>query len=243
MIKGLFRSASGMLPAIKKQETVANNIANANTAGFKKDGVFTRELSRAQRQSIPTQSEWQQPMVDHLWTDYTGGSFDRTDNPLDLAIDGDGFFQVELGDGRTALTRSGTFSINRDGLLAHADGPVLLADGGAVEPGNGTITISATGEIDVDGNVVGRITPVTVDNLQELEKVGSSLFIVPEGVETVPVPQSVIRQGYLEESNVDIVKQMIDMIVAYRTYESNARAVSSQDSSLEHLFRRVGDSG
>jgi flagellar basal-body rod protein FlgG len=232
-----------MLPAIKKQESIANNIANVSTPGFKKDGVFTKELSRAQQKAIRTQTDWQQPMADRIYTDYTGGAFDRTDNPLDMAIDGDGFFQVELEDGRVALTRSGTFTINRDGLIAHTDGPILLADGGAVEPGRGSITISPNGQIEAGGNVVGRITPVTVDNLQELEKIGSALFIVPGGTELVPMQHSTIRQGYLEESNVDIVKQMINMIVAYRTYESNARAVSTQDASLENLFRRVGDNG
>ncbi len=239
MIKGLYRSASGMLPTIKRQETIANNVSNANTAGFKKDAVFTKELTKAQRKHLPVRSDWEQPMIDDVYTNFEGGSFARTDNPLDLAIDGDGFFQVELADGRTALTRSGSFSVNREGLLAHTDGPILLAEGGAIEPGNGTLTVSAAGEIEVNGNVIGRVRPVTVDNLQILEKIGASLFVLPEGVQTTPVNNSVIRQGYLEESNVDIVREMIDMIVAFREYEANARAVTTQDNTLDHLFKRV----
>lgn len=240
MIKGMFRSASGMLPQIKKQETIANNVANAGTSGFKKDAVFTRELSRAEARLAPKRSDWEQPMANDVFTNFGVGAFDRTGNTLDLAIDGDGFFQVELEDGTIGLTRSGSFTVNGDGLLAHSDGPVLLAEGGPVEPGNGTITISGTGQVEVDGGTVGRITPVTVNDLQALEKVGSSLFIVPEGTELVSVPESQIRQGYLETSNVDIVRQMVDMIIAYRTYEANARSLTTQDKSLEHLFNRVG---
>ncbi len=243
MIKGLYRSASGMLPVIKKQEAIANNISNATSSGYKKDAVFTKELSKAQKKHIPKQSDWQQPMVDDIFTDFSAGTFERTGNPLDLAIDGDGFFQVELPDGSTALTRAGSFSINQDGLLAQADGPVLLADGGAIEPGQGTITVSANGQIDVNGNVVGKITPVTVDDLEKLDKVGASLFKVPEGMQLNTVPQAQIRQGYLETSNVDIVKQMVDMIVSYREYEANARALTTQDQSLENLFNRVASRG
>jgi len=243
MIKGLYRSASGMMPSIKKQEAIANNISNATSSGYKKDAVFTKELSKAQKKHIPKMSDWQQPMVDDIFTDFSAGTFERTGGNLDLAIDGDGFFQVELEDGTTALTRSGSFTVNQDGLLAHTDGPVLLADGGAIEPGQGTITISPNGQIDVNGNVIGRITPVTVDDLEKLDKVGASLFKVPEGTELIPAPQSGIRQGYIETSNVDIVKQMVDMIISYREYEANARAMSTQDSSLEHLFNRVASKG
>ena len=182
-------------------------------------------------------------MIDDVYTNFEGGSFQRTDNPLDMAIDGDGFFTVQLEDGRTALTRSGAFSINRDGLVALADGPILLAEGGPVEPGNGAVTITAAGEIEVNGGQVGRVRPVTVPDVDMLEKIGGSLFVVPEGTELIPVEHAVIRQGYVEESNVDIVREMIDMIVAYREYEANARAVTTQDQSLEHLFKRVGGDG
>ena len=243
MIKGLYRSASGMMPSIKKQEAIANNISNATSSGYKKDNVFTKELSRAQRKHIPKMSDWEQPMVDDLFTDFSAGTFEKTGNPLDLAIDGDGFFQVELPDGNTALTRSGSFTVNQDGLLAHADGPILLADGGAIEPGQGDITISPNGQIDVNGAVVGRITPVTVDDLEQLEKIGASLFKVPEGMQLNTVTTSGIRQGYLETSNVDIVKQMIDRIISYREYEANARALTTQDRSLDNLFSRVASKG
>ena len=240
MIKGIFTSASGMLPRIKKQELTAHNIANVSTPGYKRDMLFTKELTRAEQRLVRTQSDWQKPMVNEVYTDYTSGIFDKTGNPLDLAIDGDGFFTLELADGTRVLTRAGSFTVNGEGFLAFPGGPLVIGEGGPIEVGDGKVTVSQSGEVDADGTVVGRIVPTTVDNIDRLTKIGSSLFTVPEGVEQIPVTTATIRQGYLEAANVDIVGEMIDMIVSFRTYEANAKALQTQDQSLEQLFNRVG---
>lgn len=240
MIKGMYTSASGMLPRIKKQELTAHNIANVSTPGYKRDMLFTKELTRAEQRLVRTQSDWQKPMVNEVYTDYTSGIFDKTGNPLDLAIDGDGFFTLELADGTRVLTRAGSFTVNNEGFLAFPGGPLVIGEGGPIEVGNGKVTVSQSGEVDVDGSVVGRLVPMTVDDIDRLTKIGSSLFAVPEGVELIPVTTATIRQGYLEAANVDIVGEMIDMIVSFRTYEANAQALQTQDRSLEHLFNRVG---
>ncbi|MBN1212273.1 MAG: flagellar hook-basal body protein [candidate division Zixibacteria bacterium] len=240
MIKGIYTSASGMIPRLKKQEVIANNISNSSTSGFKKDNVFVRELSRAEQKVAPKKSDWQTPIADEEYVDYRPGVFDRTDNPLDLAIEGDGFFTLQAEDGSTLLTRSGTFMVNSDGYISYPGGYLLTSEGGPIQVGNGKVSVGRTGEVEVDGLTVGRITPMTVDNLEDLKKVGRSLFAVPEGVELVPTVQPTIQQGYLETSNVDIISEMVDMIISYRAYEANAKAVQSQDNSLEHLFNRVG---
>lgn len=240
MIKGMYTSASGMLPRIKKQELTAHNIANVSTPGYKRDMLFTKELTRAQRKLISTPSDWQKPMVNEVYTDYTSGVFDKTGNPLDMAIDGDGFFTLELADGSMVLTRAGSFTVNNEGFLAFPGGPLVIGEGGPIEVGDGKVTVSQTGEVDVDGAVIGRIVPMTVDNIDRLTKLGGCLFAVPEGVELIAVTTANIRQGYLEAANVDIVGEMIDMIVSFRSYEANARALQAQDQSLEHLFDRVG---
>ncbi len=240
MIKGMYTSASGMLPRIKKQELTAHNIANVSTPGYKRDMLFTKELTRAEQKLVRTQSDWQRPMVNEVYTDYTSGIFDKTGNPLDLAIDGDGFFTLELADGTRVLTRAGSFTVNNEGFLAFPGGPLVIGEGGPIEVGNGKVTVSQSGEVDVDSSVVGRLVPMAVDNIDRLTKMGSSLFAVPEGVELIPVTTATIRQGYLEASNVDIVGEMIDMIVSFRTYEANAQALQTQDQSLAHLFNRVG---
>ncbi|MDD3733181.1 MAG: flagellar basal body rod C-terminal domain-containing protein, partial [candidate division Zixibacteria bacterium] len=100
--------------------------------------------------------------------------------------------------------------------------------------------IGKNGEVEVNGLSVGRIVPMSVADVERLEKVGRSLFAVPEGVEIVAATQPTIAQGYLETSNVDIVREMVEMIISYRDYEANAKAIQSQDASLDNLFNRVG---
>lgn len=242
MIKGLYTSASGMLPHQRKQEAVANNLANASTPGYKKTDVFIRELSRAEARHQVRKSDWQQPMDVETFTDYQQGNFDRTGNPLDLAIDGDGFFRIQLPNGEQGLTRSGSFVINNDGLLAVPGGGVVLGEGGPIEVGNDKVTVAATGEVSSGSIQVGRIVPVTVSDLTQLPKVGGSLYIVPPDAQLISLPQSTIQQGFLEASNVDTVREMIEMIISFRSYEANARAIESQDQSLGQLLTRVAGS-
>ena len=239
MLKGISASASGMIPQIKKQELTSNNIANVNSPGFKKDRLFTQELSRAQRKAAPTKSDWERPMVEKLYTSFAPGVFDNTGNPLDFAIEGDGFFTIELEGGGTVLTRSGSFSVDSSGYLSVPGGGRVMGDGGPIEVGSGVLEVSARGQVEVNGVSAGRIVPVSVDDLTMLEKAGASLFIVPDGVELTPVDKTTVRQGFLESSNVDIVREMVNMITSFRNYEANARAMQTQDRSLDQLFSRV----
>ena len=243
MIKGIYTSASGMVPRIKKQELTANNIANVSTPGFKKDTVFTHELSRAEAKMRPQKSDWQTPMVDEIYTNFDPGVFDKTGSPLDLAIDGEGFFTLELPDGSMALTRAGAFTVDSDGLLAFPGGALVLGEGGPIEVGNGQVQVSLNGNVEVDGENVGTISPVTVDRLDQLEKIGSAMFSVPEGVTLQPVANSTVQQGFLEAANVDVVREMIDMIISFRQYEADSKSIQVQDQSLDHLFNRVGPKG
>jgi flagellar basal-body rod protein FlgF len=243
VIKGIYTSASGMIPRVKKQELSANNLANASTPGFKKDAIFTHELSRAKRKLLPRKSDWQQPMVDEIYTNFAPGVFDKTGNPLDLAIDGDGFFQLELSDGSTALTRAGAFTVNNEGLMCFPGGALLLSEGGPLEVGSGQVIVAQNGDVQVDGGSVGRLIPVTVADLDQLEKIGSAMFRVPDGVPLISVDTATIQQGFLEAANVDIVREMIEMIISFRQYEADSKSVQIQDQSLDHLFNRVGPKG
>jgi len=239
MIKGLYTSATGMLPHQRKQEAVANNLANASTPGYKKGDLFVKELSRAEARNQPKKSDWQQPMGVELYTDYQQGNFDRTGNPLNLAIDGDGFFMLQLPNGQRGLTRAGSFVVDNNGLLAVPGGGVVLGDGGPIEVGNEKITVAATGEITAGNIQVGRIVPVTVPDLTQLPKLGGSLYVLPDDAQVINVPQSTIQQGFLEASNVDTVREMIEMIISFRSYEANARAIENQDQSLSQLLSKV----
>lgn len=243
MIKGIFTSASGMIPRLRKQEISANNMANASTPGFKRDRIFAQELSRTEMKRVATTADWQKPMVSEVYTDFSQGIFDRTGNTLDVAIDGDGFFTLQLPDGQQVLTRSGSFTVNEIGLLAFPGNALVLGEGGPIQVGKGAVSISQTGYVESDGLAVGRLLPVTVNDLTRLEKIGGSYYLVPEGEELIPVEKFSLQQGFIEASNVDIVTEMINMIASFREYEANARAIQSQDQTLENLFRRVGGNG
>lgn len=239
MIKGMYRSASGMLPRIQKQEAIANNIANAGTTGFKRDIAFSREMVKAESKLAPRRSDWEGTLSNFIHIDYTAGVFDKTDNPLDLAIDGDGFFTLLDESGATVFTRSGSFVVDNEGYLAMPGGLRLQGDGGPLQVGDGQLSVAQTGEVEVDGLSIGTIVPQSIADLDKLQRLGGSLFAIPEGEELLPPISASIRQGYLETSNVNVVGEMVDMIVAYRTFEANARALQTQDSSLDHLFNKV----
>ena len=240
MIKGIYSSASGMVPSVRKQEFHANNIANAKTTGFKKDVQFNRELNKAEAKNQIKRSDWQQPLVDQVFVDYSSGAFDKTGNPLDLAIEGDGFFVLLDDQGNQFLSRAGMFEVSREGLIQFPGGLLLNGQGGPIEVGVGELTVNQSGEVQVDGSTVNQIIPQTVSDVSLLEKVGSSLFKVPDGVELFASAQPIVRQGYLEMANLNIVQEMVDMIVTYRTFEANSKALQSQDSSLDNLFDKVG---
>ena len=192
MIKGIYSSASGMLRQVKKQEITANNVAYAAATGFKKDRLFTKELTEAEKKSLKINVDWIKPMVSKFFVDHSPGVFDRTGNPLDLAINGDGFFSIQLPDGSSSLTRTGAFEVNSDGVIAFPGGAVLLGDGGPIQVGTGKVTVTATGEVSVNDFPVANITPVTVDDLTQLKKLGNSLFLLPENAEVIPVRTSTI---------------------------------------------------
>ncbi len=239
MIEGMHRSAGGMQPRVNKQEAIANNLANVGTAGFKKDKQFVRELNSAEHRQQTKKADWQQPLADKIQVDFAPGVFDRTGNPLDLAIDGDGFFRLLNNDGGTVLTRSGNFQVDGNGFLTYPGGFQVLGTGGPIAVGSGVVKVASTGEVSVDDIVVDTITPVTVPDLFELERLGGSLYGLPQGTQEIPVTNATIQQGYLEQANVDVVHEMVDMIATLRAYEANANALQTQDESLEHLFQRV----
>ena len=237
------KSASAMRQRIKKQEVVANNLSNASTPGYKKDMLFTKELSAAEKRQMSKNTIDPKPTVANVYTNFTPGVFEHTGNDLNVALNGDGFFQLQLADGTRALTRNGAFSINPDGLLEVPGGGLVIGDGGTIDVSGGDIEISETGIVTAGGNVAGNLTPVTVADLTQLEKVGGSLYILPADAQLISVDKTTVSQGYLEASNVDIVSEMIEMIVAYRNYEADAKSIQTFDQRLEHLFQRVGSKG
>ena len=241
MIKGIYTSGSGMLPRMLKQDIFANNMANANTVGYKKDNVFLQQLEKArQNRDLVTDLEWETPMVDDVYIDFGQGQLQETKQPLNVAIDGNGFFVVETDDGER-YTRSGVFQLTAEGNLIDSNGNNVLSDAGPIVINGDEVVINQEGTVFVDGNEVSRLRVVDFNQPYNLTKVNEG-YLVPESPEDAPQDaQGVeIRQGFVEASNVNIIESMVDMIISFRAYEAGQKAIHSQDETLDKAVNDLG---
>jgi len=235
MIKGIHTSAMAMRQGILRQEITADNLANANTTAFKRDRMFARELLAAESaQSNPLSIETER------WTDFAPGAFNPTGDSFDLALQNRGFFVVSDGTNEF-YTRNGHFERSADGQMVDVMGRAVQGEGGNITQPAGLMTVSPDGTVSVDGTVIDRLRVVNFDDPQTLLKAAGSAFIRSEETAAeLPVESPVVRQGFLEGSNVDAVHEMVNMISTARTYEINARLLTTQDETLRHTVNEVG---
>lgn len=245
MIRGIYSAASGMVAEMLRNDTIANNLANANTAGYKKDIAISQEFQNVLIQRIndgpqvPTiGSLGRGAMVSEIATIHTSGLMRPTGNSLDVAIEGKGYFTVETPNG-LRYTRNGTFSRSSQGELVTGEGFRVMGENGPIRIEGGTVTIAEDGRVQVDGIDVNRMRLVDFADERRLVKEGSSLLIAPNDV----APQAasgLLRQGMLEMSNVNVVSEMVNMISGYRAYEVNAKVVQAHDQLLDKAVNDVG---
>ncbi len=255
MIRALWTAASGMESQQKSIDVVANNLANVNTAGFKKSRADFQDLmyQNLKTTGSPSTNTTQVPTGIQIGLGsrlaavtkiFTTGDFSQTGNELDMAIEGDGFFQIQLPDGTTAYSRSGAFKKDNTGRVVTSDGYPLLP--AITIPANATKT-----SIGNDGTVsvlqAGQNTPTQVGNIQlvlfsnpaGLSAQGKNLFIESEasGAPTTGTPGQTglgtIAQYFLEMSNVSVMEEMVNMITGQRAYEVNSKAVQAADEMLQ----------
>ncbi len=245
MIRGIYAGASGMLAEAQRTDVISNNLANVNTAGFKKDITVTKDfasllISRvndgAEAPAIGTLGVG--VMVDEIATDYSTGTVKTTGNDFDLAIEGKGFFAVQTPQGKR-YTRNGTFARSSKGELVTSDGYRVLGTNGPIIVADGKMSVSSDGRVMVDNNEVGRLQVVDFADEKQLTKEGASLFIAPDGQQEQPAAGGV-RQGALEMANVNVVGEMVNLISNYRAYEINGKVVQSHDSLLGKAANDVG---
>ncbi len=246
MIEGLRRAQDGMLPRITQQETLANNLANALTPGFKRDRVsFQALLQEAGTAgaapagapvSLPGGPSWNTVPV--VRPDLRPGALEVTGNPLDLALTGEAFFAVSTPAGER-YTRAGNFTRNERGELALPDGARVLTENGPIQV-DGEVAVSTDGQISVDGQPRGRLKLVEFPAGADLRHEGGTLWT--STARPRPATACAVKQGYLEGSNVNPVEEMVDMMNAYRSYEANIRSAQIQGDSLGQLINNVGRS-
>jgi flagellar basal-body rod protein FlgF len=235
MIKGIYTSATAMRQGILRQEINANNLANASTTGFKRDRFFAQELTSAQGENNdPTAIQ-----TSH-WTEFGQGAFNPTGETLDMALQTKGFFVLSDGQNES-FTRNGHFERNSTGQLVDLQGRAVQGEGGNITLPAGHVDISAEGRISVDGRVIDKLRVVEFENPQTLHKVAGAAFekTAASGSET-PSISPLVRQGFLEGSNVDTVKEMVEMISTSRNYEINSKLLVAQDESLRHSVNEIG---
>lgn len=243
MIKGLYLAKAGMFGRTKKLDVIANNLANINTSGFKKDKLFYNRLVDAQN-AIQNSGNSAGLRNAEMVTDYTAGELQQTGNPLDVAIVGDGFFEIQTPSG-TAYTRNGNFSLDSQNRLITRDGSPVLGNGGEIQVAGNQVKISQDGSILVDGQSVDKIKIVSFEKPDMLTKMGSNLFADEgeAGLSEVEPDKVRIRQGFLEGSNVNGIEEMIQMIELYRKIELGQKTLKAQDETLEKLINDAGRVG
>ncbi len=243
MIKGLYSSSNGMPPMLVKMEVLANNLANMNATGFKKDGMFVEMMKDSGVAPNSSAGELTTQLTIQRTTDFSEGSLKQTQNPLDFALQGEGYFVVQTPHGER-YTRNGNFTLGLDGSLTTREGfPVLSSDGKITLPNiqrivQENVVVTESGDIMIGKDHVGKMRIVEFRDQAKLKKEGSALFRSDEENDPGLIEKEfpVVRQGFLEESNVDGIAEMIEMIEISRHFESNQKAIASQDSTLEKLM-------
>lgn len=249
MNRSLYTGAVGMMTQMKIMDVVSNNIANASTTGFKSDAVATRSFDEELLKRINDLDEVEQRFspptvgsvnlgvtVDEVITNFSNGSFQSTSSPLDLAIDGSGYFAVEFIDSNNNVsekyTRDGSFTLDNENTLRTKDGYVVLGENGPITlSGVGTPFIGEDGSV-YDGNeIVDQLKLVDVEDNNYLQKHGENLYTILEGGNIVESNATVV-QGYLENSNVNSVKEMVNLINVSRVYEANSKVVKTTDEIM-----------
>ena len=256
MLKGLYTAYTGLINEQNRMDILTNNLANASTVGFKKEGSTSQSFDDILTVKIKDASVGVQNVqrtginnpgvkIGENYTDYSQGSFRVTGNTYDFALSGDGFFVIEYtnkaGETSTKYTRAGQFTLTREGYLVTQDGDYVL------DTQNRRIQLNTLldSEIDSDANIsqngtrVAQIQVVDFADYDYLEKYGETYFQPVEGAEIIN-SDAEVNSGYLEMANVQIVSEMVNLISITRAYESNQKIVQTYDSSLEIAVNQLG---
>lgn len=258
MIRALYTAASGMMAQETNLDNIANNLANSSTAGFRRRRIQFEDLVYQTLVMPGAAASQQTTMVAGLQVGLgtrtaaseviqLQGDFSQTGNPLDLTIQGPGFFQVLLPDGQTAYTRAGSFHLDAQGNLVTQDGNAVQP-AITIPPGATSMTVAQDGTISVTlpgqtaAQQVGSLQLALFNNPGGLNSTGSNLFLATtaSGDPVIGTPGGSeglgsIEQGMLEQSNVSVVDEFVQMIVAQRSYEANSRVVNAADQMLQNI--------
>lgn len=256
MVKGLYSAYTGMINQQNRMDVITNNLANADTNGFKKEGATSQSFDAVLAYKIKDASEGYHlakrigtnhpgVKIGEGYTDFSQGSLKTTDNVFDLALTDAGFFAVQFtnkaGETSVKYTRDGNFTLTEDGSLVTTDGDPVLGENGQpikIDPKEQTV-INVNGQIIQNDRVVATIQVADFEDYNYLEHYGENYYQPVEGaVEKESTAR--VYSGYLEASNISVVTEMVNMITVQRAYESNQKVITTYDGTLEIAANQLG---
>ncbi len=258
MIRSLYTAYTGMLNEQRRMDIMTNNLANSATAGFKTEssssqsfekvlGIKIRDASEAfNDRSIGKMSLGVK--VGEVFTDYTQGALRETAGKYDLALSGSGFFAVRhvdrAGNETEKYTRDGNFRITRDGHVTDVYGNQLMTESGVLQiPVDAeSVSIGTDGSVFVNGQIIDKLKIVDFENYDYIEKYGDNMYRTVDGAEEKE-PDAQVLQGYIEQSNVNSVREMVNLITITRAYEAGQKMIQNSDKILENAVNSVGRVG
>ncbi len=257
MVRGLYTAASGALVAQSQADVIANNLANVNTSGFKRTLLQVQsapEMGLYRRQNDPSSDSprgtassafigalGMGAQVMDTPTVFEQGTLSKTGNPLDMAISGNGFFGILTPQG-VRYTRDGQFAQDPAGRLVTMDGNFVLGTNQRpvqLQPNGGSVQIDSSGQITQNGRIVGSLQLVQFANLAQVRPEGDNRFAATAAAGAAQATGSTVHQGFLETSNANVVRSMVDLITAQRWYEANTKVIQTQDQANSWAISNV----
>ena len=255
MVRGLFTAWTGLATEQKRLDVIANNMANSATVGFKAENVTNQSFKDVMTLKVNDSSE---NFVDRkigkmnlgvklgeIYTDHSQGSLKETGNDFDVAMNGRGFFVLSVKDAKgnesIKYTRDGSFTMDREGYVVDCYGNRVQSESGDLQiPTDATkFTIDIDGSVYADNEYIDKISVVDFEDYDYLEKFADNMYAPIEGAKQIDAKGTVI-QGYTEQSNVNVISEMVEMINITRAYEANQKVMQTMDNSLDQVVNSVG---
>ncbi len=255
MVRGLYTAYTGMANEQKRLDIIANNLANSATVGYKEENVTNQAFNEMLTIKIRDESEAynDRPIgrmslgvkLGEVYTSYTQGSLRQTAKTYDMALEGKGFFTLSVTDraGNESIkyTRNGSFTMTKDGHIVDGDGNHLMGEAGEimVPTDAAEVRIDEIGAVYADGAYVDSLMIADFEDYNYLIKSGDTMYQPVEGAIQIPA-EATVRQGFTEQSNVNVITEMVEMITITRAYEANQKVIQSVDQTLDLAANSVG---
>ena len=241
---GMLEAVRGCLKEEMRMDVISNNLANATAAGFKKDRISFRQILSTTIQgdlsSGATPDTSPAPALLRIQPDFSQGETHSSGNTLDFSINGKGFFKVLTPQG-VRYTRKGDFALDSQGYLVTQGGDRVLGKNGPINISGDEVQVDKKGRMEVDGSVVDQLDVVDISDTKQLIKETGLLFRADSGAQELPLPaETMIQQGSLEDSNVNIAEEMVNMIHSTRAFESYQKAIQTLNRLDDKATNDVG---